>query len=239
VIDHYQTLSLAAMFMIGLLGSGHCIGMCGGIATGLGFGVQRRNHIPLVIGYNLGRVSSYTLAGALVATLGYWASSYLYLGLVLRILAGIILILMGLYLADWWRILVKLEKAGLFIWRYIQPFGKRLMPVTHTRQAFLLGMLWGWLPCGLVYAALAYAATATSTAEGAFMMAAFGLGTTPSMVLGGVFSSSIKVFLQARMIRRAMGVVLIFFGALMLLVTASHMEHNSSANTLMHQHHKH
>ena len=146
--------------------------------------------------------------------------------------------LMGLYLADWWRVLVKLEKAGLFIWQYIQPFGQRLMPVIHIRQAFVLGMLWGWLPCGLVYTALAYAATTTSTAEGALMMVSFGLGTTPAMILGGVFSGSVKAFLQARMIRQVMGVALMVFGALTLWLSLSHVAHNGSTDTLMHQHHK-
>jgi len=225
------------MAAIGLLGSGHCVGMCGGIATGLGFAARGRSGLPLVLGYNLGRILSYTVAGALVASLGYWGSRYLALGPLLRMLAGVILILMGLYLVGWWRALAYLERAGARLWRHIQPLGKGLLPVTSFPHALGLGVVWGWLPCGLVYTALAYAATAGSAGEGALLMAAFGLGTAPAMVAGGVFSGTLKRVLQARPLRMAMAAMMIGFGVWTLVGGISHRHADPAAGAAMESHH--
>lgn len=229
--EQAQTLSLAAMFMIGLLGSGHCVGMCGGIASALGFATRGRRGVLLVCGYNLGRIASYSMAGALAALAGYWGSSYLSLGPALRIAAGVILILMGLYLAGWWRVLVHLEKTGARLWRHIQPLGKKVMPVNSLAKALALGMVWGWLPCGLVYTALVYAATSGSAVDGTAMMAAFGLGTAPAMIAGGVFSRSLAGFLQARPVRLLMALAMIVFGLWTLASVAAHWQHGSSVET--------
>jgi sulfite exporter TauE/SafE len=216
-------MSLVAMFVIGLLGSGHCVGMCGGIATGLGFAAQGKRSLPLIAGYNLGRVASYAAAGLLVASLGYWGSAYLALGPVLRILAGIILVFMGFYLAGWWSLLRYLEKAGSNLWRVIQPLGKKLMPVTSFGHALALGAVWGWLPCGLVYTALAYAATATNPVGGAAMMMAFGLGTAPAMVAGSAFSDSLRRFMQNARVRNLLAVMMIAFGVWTLVGSINHI----------------
>lgn len=216
-----SVLPVLAMAGIGLLGAGHCVGMCGGIATGLGLASGDRA-TPLVLGYNLGRVLSYSVAGVIVAALGYWGREYLALGPVLRILAAVILILMGLYLADWWRALVYLERLGTRLWRWIQPLGRGLLPVRTFPRALMLGMVWGWLPCGLVYSALAYAATASSPWQGGMMMAAFGLGTAPAMVAGGLFSSRLRLLLQGKGLRRAMAVLMILFGVWTLASVVSH-----------------
>jgi len=172
--------------------------------------------------------------------LGYWGKSYLAAGPVLRILAGIILVLMGLYLADIWRALVVLEKAGSRLWRLIQPLGTRLLPVSSMAKAFGLGMVWGWLPCGLVYSALAYAAASANIVDGMLSMAAFGLGTAPAMVVGGVFSGSMKQFLQARLVRLVMALLMIGFGVWTLSSAMSHLQHASSSPGQQHhemQHH--
>lgn len=246
-----EPLSLLAMLVIGLLGSGHCVGMCGGIASGLGFASsgkvasaenvgsaeniasERTRGPQLVLGYNLGRILSYGLAGVLVASLGYWGREFLALGPVLRILAGVILVLMGLYLAGWWNILVYLERAGAGLWRRLQPLGRPLLPVRGVGQAVLLGMLWGWLPCGLVYTALAYAATAQSPAQGGLMMVFFGLGTAPAMVAGGLFSARIRQLLQGRHLRQLMALAMIAFGVWTLASVAIHSGHDgaNSGNT--------
>ena len=241
MIDATQPLSLLALFLIGLAGSGHCVGMCGGIATGLGLATEGKRSWPLVAGYNLGRVASYALAGALVATLGYWGKSYLAAGPALRIAAGVILILMGLYLADVWRALVVLEKAGAGLWKIIQPLGTALMPVRTLPRALALGMVWGWLPCGLVYSALAYSAASASPAYGALMMVAFGAGTAPAMLVGGLFSGAMKRFLQARPVRLLMAVLMVVFGLWTLYSGVAHMNHTSSPQSggegMEHHHH--
>ena len=238
MVDQYQSASLLAMFMIGLVGSGHCVGMCGGITTALGLAAESRRSVPLVVGYNLGRVLSYALAGAIVATLGRWGESVLALGPVLRIAAGVILVLMGLYLADWWKLLVKLEKLGAHVWTRLQPLSTRWLPITSLPRAIAVGAVWGWLPCGLVYTALVYAATSAETLDGALMMFAFGLGTAPAMLAGGLFSGAMKGFMQARPVRVMMALLLIGFGTWTTASGISHWQHAAGTeNGGNHQHH--
>ena len=176
---------LSMMFMVGLLGAGHCIGMCGGIVTALGANASKPT---LLVGYNIGRILSYSLAGALagafsLAAVGVGGNS-LELLPIMRTLAALLLILMGLYIADWWRVLVGLERVGQVIWQRIQPMAIRLGKPDRLTKAIGVGMLWGWLPCGLVYSALGQALASGSPAKGAALMAAFGLGTLPAMLAG-------------------------------------------------------
>jgi uncharacterized protein len=226
--DPTQPLSLLAMLVIGFLGSGHCVGMCGGIATGLGFASTGKRSSILVLGYNLGRISSYAVAGALVALVGFWGTNYLGLGPWLRLLSGVILLLMAVYLSGWWRSLLWLEKLGGRLWQQIQPLGRRLMPVTHVGRAYGLGLVWGWLPCGLVYSALAYAATAPNSVEGGMMMAAFGLGTAPSMIAGGAFSNAVKRFFQGKTCRLIMALLMMAFGMGTIYSAGTHISVMSS-----------
>ena len=242
MIDQYQVVSIAAMFMIGLMGSGHCVGMCGGIATALGLASRSSKNWQLVVGYNLGRISSYALAGAIVASLGQWGTSVLAFGPQLRVVAGVILVLMGLYLADWWRVLTKLETLGSGLWRKIQPLGNKFLPVKSTAHALVVGAVWGWLPCGLVYTALVYAATSANTIDGALMMAAFGLGTAPAMLAGGMFSGGMKKFLQTGTVRMLMAALMIIFGVWTAVTGFTHMSHmepsdSAADSSIEHQHH--
>jgi sulfite exporter TauE/SafE len=235
-------LGLLAMASIGLAGSGHCIGMCGGIASALGLAANPRSGTLLVVGYNLGRILSYAIAGALVAMLGYWGSGFLSIGPWLRIFAGILLVLMGFYVAGWWQALTLLEKGGAKLWNKIQPLGNRLLPVKGFTHAVALGMVWGWLPCGLVYTALAYAATSAEPLRGAMMMMAFGVGTAPLMILGGLLSEQVKKLFQARWMRVFMAVCLVLFGAWTLINATSHlghMAHKSSQEAPPHSLHSH
>jgi hypothetical protein len=211
------------MAAIGLAGAGHCAGMCGGIATALGMASGGRQKPVLALAYNLGRIASYSIAGGLAATLGYWGREYLALGPLLRVFAGIILIFMGLYLADWWRGILIFEKAGVHLWRLLQPLSNRLLPVRTMPGAVLVGCVWGWLPCGLVYTALAYAAVAGSPLEGALRMTAFGLGTLPAMLLATAFSGAFARRLQDRRLRRVMALLMITFGISTLAGPVMHL----------------
>ena len=211
---------LSLMFGIGLLGAGHCIGMCGGIASALGFAgptAEGKGSWALIWAYSLGRIFSYACAGGLVASLGYASSSYLALGPVLRGIAGVLLISMGLYLAGWWRGLIWLEKGGNVLWRRLQPLSKGLLPVRSVYGAVSLGLLWGWLPCGLVYSALAYTATAATPLTGMVQMAAFGLGTMPAIVLGGLSMNKFAHLLQSKNLRSVFAILLIAYGFWTLL----------------------
>ena len=206
-------------FGLGLLGGAHCMGMCGGIMAALSFAMpslSSRQRWLVLLSYNSGRILSYVfiavIASLFVKKLGAGQGVWL-----IRTLAGALLILMGLYLADWWRGLSYLERAGSYLWRYIQPLGKRFMPVKNVYQAFALGTIWGWLPCGLIYSALAYA-TAESVGhtqpslQAAMIMLAFGLGTLPAVLAGGWFSQTLKHWLQKRKIRLGFALLIIVFG---------------------------
>lgn len=214
---------IAPMFLIGLLGAGHCAGMCGGIVAALGFATDsNQSRWPIILTYNLGRISSYGLMGALVGLLGQFGDQFLSLGPWLRAIAGLLLILMGFYLADWWKVLTVLERGGQLLWKRLQPLGKGLFKVHSVGRGFLYGMLWGWLPCGLVYSALAFAGASASPGTGSLAMMAFGLGTLPAMLVGGIFSAQLRSFLQGRWLRVAMAMVLIVFGSWTLWSAMSH-----------------
>lgn len=202
-------MTLASVFVVGLLGGGHCLGMCGGIVGALALAPGAGPRWQRLALYNGGRLAGYSLLG-LVAGLagsgfaGLWDSG-------LRLLAGALLVLMGLYLAGWWRALVWLERGGALLWRRIQPLGRRLLPLRSVWQALPLGFLWGFLPCGLVYTALAYAAAQGSAPLGGLTMLAFGLGTLPAVVLGGLLADQLRGWLARGRIPSAL--LLITFGA--------------------------
>ncbi|MCV6603968.1 MAG: sulfite exporter TauE/SafE family protein, partial [Porticoccaceae bacterium] len=175
-------------------------------------------------GYNLGRVVSYSAAGALVGFLGMLSRQlHSDMMVLLRTVAALLLVMMALYLADWWRGLVRLEKLGTRFWQLLQPLGKRLMPVRTPGRALLLGMVWGWLPCGLVYSALALAATAANPVASALGMAIFGLCTIPAMLAGGIFSDQVRAWLQNRTWRTLMALLLLGFAAWVFWTGAGHV----------------
>src|SRR5690606_30210685 len=161
----------------------HCFGMCGGITAALAFFIgpsHKKNWILLA--YNLGRIFSYAVIAFVAGVLGQ-----LFFNLtgaatvvpVLRTIAAVMVVLMRVYVAGWWNILVRLEKVGAKVWAVIQPFGQRFMPINSISSGFVVGIVWGWLPCGLVYSALAYALTFAEPTVSFVMMLAFGLGTLP------------------------------------------------------------
>lgn len=216
-----------AAFMIGFLGGGHCIGMCGGVMAALSFAIPADQPVKrwrVLLSYNIGRIFSYVLIGALAGGIGFQLSSGHGLS-ILRIIAGILLIAMGLYLANWWRGLSYLESLGGVLWRRLQPLGKSLMPVKSSRSALMLGMLWGWLPCGLVYTALAYGLARASMAESAGVMLAFGLGTLPAVLASGVFAERIKHLMQLQRFRITMALLIMAFGVWTLWGTYQHTQH--------------
>ncbi len=228
--------SLLAAFGIGLFSSAHCIGMCGGIVGALSFGLpphirnDRRRLIPYILLYNLGRIFSYALAGALLAGAGgelLYRISPQYGHLVLQWFAALVMIAIGLYLAGWFPRLALIESLGRPLWRYLEPLGQRLLPVRTPQQALLFGMVWGWLPCGLVYGALVYSMSAGSALHGALFMALFGLGTLPAVATAGILTSRVAHLARMPRARRAAGILIILLGALgpLLTLTGSGMDH--------------
>nr|WP_286086850.1 sulfite exporter TauE/SafE family protein [Halomonas sp. S3-1-1] len=207
---------LLAAWVFGLLGGAHCIGMCGGIMSALAFAVPPSMRRParmagLLLGYNLGRIASYMLAGALAAALGTLITLAPATRVVLEAFAAVMLILMALYIANWWKGLLTLEGLGRKLWRVIEPLGRRLMPVVHLPQAVALGALWGWLPCGLVYSMLAWSMATAAPAQGALLMGAFGLGTLPALLATGLAAQALSGLIRHPATRTLAAVVIIGF----------------------------
>jgi len=210
--------SLTAALLAGILGSAHCLGMCAGI-SGL-FAMHAsvaglRRQLPMALTYNAGRLASYAALGMLVAALGGQAVGMLpALARPVRFAAGLVIVLIGLQIAFDLRALAGLERAGAALWKRVAPLSRRLLPVTNLPRAAGLGLLWGLLPCGLVYSVLLVAATAASPAEGALIMLAFGAGTTPAMLLSGLGAARLAQLMQQKRIRAGAGLLIVLLGIL-------------------------
>lgn len=205
---------LISALVLGLLGGGHCLGMCGGLMGALTFAIppeQRSRRLRLLIAYNLGRILSYAVAGLLLGLAG-WAVAESPLAQGLRVMAGLLLIAMGLYLAGWWSGLTRVEAGGRWLWRYLQPLAGRLLPVQSMPRALLLGTIWGWLPCGLVYSTLLWAASQGTPLHSAALMLAFGLGTWPVLLATGLAAERLTALLRRRGVRLTGGLLVILFG---------------------------
>lgn len=205
---------LLSALVLGLLGGGHCIGMCGGLMGALTLAIpaeQRQRRLGLLLAYNLGRIASYGLAGLLIGAAG-WALASGPAATALRLLAGLLLIAMGLYLAGWWSGLTRIEGIGRLLWRRLEPLARRLLPVRNAPRALLLGALWGWLPCGLVYSTLLWAASQGDALDSALLMLAFGLGTLPVLLATGLAAERLTALLRRRGVRIAGGLLVILFG---------------------------
>jgi sulfite exporter TauE/SafE len=207
---------IIAVFLVGLLGGVHCLGMCGSI-VGI-FTTQLPKHRarwPFHLAYSIGRIASYTVAGALVGTVGR-------AGLLMRdavpvqhllfALSSLMLMLLGMYLAGLWSAVRRLENLGSGLWKRLQPYTTKLLPVNTVPRALALGGLWGWLPCGLVYSVLVTSLASGSTAQGALIMAAFGLGTLPNLLAIGLFWERCRQWVQSPSVRLVAGLVVMGFG---------------------------
>jgi sulfite exporter TauE/SafE len=208
--------SIIAVFFVGLLGGVHCLGMCGSIIGILTAQLPKEGaRWPFHLAYNSGRIASYTLAGLLVGAIGQ-------AGMLLRdvvpvqhllfALSSLMLIALGLYLAGIWSMVRRIEQAGSMLWQRIQPLTRLLFPITTPAQALLLGTLWGWLPCGLVYSVLVTALASGHAQSGALIMLAFGLGTLPNLLTIGLFWERCRHWVQSPRVRLFAGLIVIAFG---------------------------
>jgi len=228
--------SLTAAALLGLLGAGHCFAMCGGIVAALSFATPANApRWRLNLAYSTGRILSYGVFGGLAAALVTllpatgWPLA--------RTLAGLLLIAMGLYLADWWRGLLWLERGGSALWKVLKPLGDRFLPLDSPAKALVVGMVWGWLPCGLVYAALGYAAVQSDPVSGASVMLAFGVGTLPALLASGAFAAVLKTWLSRPRIRLLMALAYILFGLWTLAGAWSHVLFHEPQDQHHHHHH--
>lgn len=213
-----------AVFLIGLLGGTHCVSMCGGIVGALTVQVQtpagQRRQWPIHLSYNLGRIATYTAIGGLMGALGSVGMLYdgvLPVQLTLYVLANLMLVALGLYLTGFTRLLAPIERLGHHLWRRIQPASRRFLPARSVKQALPLGLLWGFIPCGLVYSVLATALVTGSAVRGAGLMLAFGLGTLPNLLLAGMLFKRFRDVTRNGKVRLASGLVVLGFGVFGLL----------------------
>ncbi|NEX18828.1 sulfite exporter TauE/SafE family protein [Thiorhodococcus mannitoliphagus] len=207
--------------LVGLLGGVHCLSMCGGLVSSLTLGLDaqiRRDPwrmLPYQLAYNLGRLAGYLVGGALVGGLGAMLlqlDSLQILQRLLYVLAGAVMVLLGLYLAGWWRALAVVERQGLRLWRRLEPVARRLLPVRSWRQALVMGFIWAWIPCGLVYSVLLTAVATASPLDGAIVMLMFGLGTLPNLLGIAMLAGAAARIAERAWARQLAGVLVMGFG---------------------------
>lgn len=235
-----MNLDFLSAFIIGMLGSGHCLAMCGGITTMLTSAINKPRQVsqhgdiavttetstpvkksfqPLIMFYHLGRISSYSLIGAIVGFTGAITAKNIGLPITgLRLIAAIFLIFLGLYLGQWLMWLNRIEALGKHLWKFISPLAKHVLPVNSKSKAFGLGALWGWLPCGLVYSMLTWSLASGDIITGAAIMLFFGLGTLPALLALSFSVSSIKNLLVKPTLKKTMAIMLICYGIYSFIV---------------------
>ena len=229
-------LNALAAFMLGLMGSPHCLGMCGAISALSSVSSQPRRGSStwlLPLGFQLGRISSYALIGAIGGGVAaVMAGEFMIVGKSLRVLASVLLIVVAVSLAGWWKGSTIIEAGGAKLWRRLQPLVKRLLPADRLPKALALGGLWGFLPCGLIYSSLAWASTSASAAQSAWLMFCFGLGTLPSMLAVSAAHRSALAWLKRPWIRNLVAVSMIAWA----LYSAStlFMPHGGASHEGMH-----
>jgi sulfite exporter TauE/SafE len=231
-----DALALLPFFVAGLVGSVHCVGMCGGIVGAFSVAAPRRAfpvavvaaHAPAmaldgagrVLAYNAGRIGSYMAAGALAGGLlggVRQLAGAAPLQLAAYWLANLMLVALGLYLMNAWQGLARLESLGKLLWSRLQPLTRHLLPIDHPGKALALGALWGWLPCGMVYSMLMSAMLSGSASGGAAVMLAFGLGTLPALFTMGLFGNVLQAWTRRRPVRLGAGLLVLSFGLLGLV----------------------
>ena len=215
-----------AAMVIGFLGGGHCLAMCGGIVGAFSANIpihhrlSLRLKLPYLLCYNIGRIFSFCVAGALIGfSVQFFAlkSHLVFYGM--KIFAALILILLGLYIGRWFNGVVKLEVIGKLTWRYIAPCAKYFIPFKQPLSAFPFGIIWGWLPCGLVYSTLTWAAASADPISGAKIMLGFGLGTLPTMLSLGIFTQYLNQLLNHGVFRTIAAILILSYGVNMLAMS--------------------
>lgn len=198
------------------------MGMCGGVITSLSFGIPAgKQPTPFLLLYNIGRLFSYFVAGCIVGWLGSHLSSITEDSLTfLRLLSSLFIIATGFYIGKWWTGILVLERIGKPIWAQISKLNRFVMPINTYPKAISYGMIWGWLPCGLVYSTLTWSITAGSTIGGGLIMLCFGLGTLPAVLSLGSLSQHLANTLKTKMFKNIASIYLILWGLYVFSIEA-------------------
>jgi sulfite exporter TauE/SafE len=220
------TSSLATL-ALGFVGSAHCAVMCGGIISLSRVAHQKRRlpqanaserSVGMMVAQHVGRLASYATAGALAGGVGRLAIARWQV--LLELGAGLAMIGLGLLLCGLLPSFARIERIGAPLWRVLRPIGQRLVPFRTMWHALAFGVIWGWLPCGLVYSALSLAALSGTAHEGAIAMLAFGAGTLPAVVAVSAILSVARLF-RGPSVRVAAGAILALLGAIHLTFAAN------------------
>ena len=223
-----MSLSIFNAFIVGLFSTLHCLGMCGGIIGTLTMSLPesvRNNNLRLLSYtsvFNLGRLLSYTLAGAIAGAFGQTvmeAISPRYAHVLLQVFATLIMVGIGIHLAGWFPRFNVIEKIGTPLWQKLEPLAHKLLPVQKHSHAFLFGLVWGWLPCGLVYAALIWSTSSGDSMHGALFMLAFGAGTLIPVMTAGMLTGWMVRLSQIPNIKPIIGTLIIIMALLSLGIT--------------------
>ena len=235
-------ITLIISFNLGLFSSLHCVGMCGGFISTLMLATSNQNspehqnkvNLKNSFAYNFGRIISYSIAGLIMGLFGFAIAEVLSqynVYMALQVFASVILISIAFNIIGVFQFSKRLERVGMLVWQFIQPMGKRLLPVDSFSKAVLFGMLWGWLPCGMVYSALLFSITSGSAINGMLVMLFFGLGTLPTMISAGYLVDYLNKFKQQVPLR--------WFTAFILISIALVLPFSMQLFSSNHQSHKH
>ena len=228
-------------FSIGLLSVVHCLGMCSGIVGALSFSLpqeiqgNKQRLFPFILSYNLGRIFSYTFAGFLLGSISTELFAFIspqFGHKILQWFSAIILLIIGLHVSGWFPKLQTIESIGQPLWRKLEPLGRRMLPVKSLPQAFVFGVVWGWLPCGLVYSALIWASSAGNGTPltSATLMLLFGLGTLPTVLTAGILTNLLRRLTQQTNFRRFAGILLISLAIISPFYAIGPEHHNHNNN---------
>jgi len=219
-----SSLPLLTALIAGLAGGAHCFGMCGGMAGALGMRArtiskstaQASLHGSL---YHVGRICGYASIGAIGGTFGHsahWMLDLTRFESALRIAAGVLTVLVAIRILWRWNAFAPIERVGARLWQMLQPWARRASLNEHWLGSVLTGLLWGWLPCGLVYSMVLLTLTTGSAIEGATVMLAFGIGTLPAMASSTVLLGAWPRLTQRPWFRAGTGTLLLLFGVWMM-----------------------
>ena len=229
--------------MLGLLGSMHCVGMCGSIVGLMTHAAKQQrtaswlNYFKIPF-YHIGRILSYSLAGFMAASIGSTLIGSIGMDqakTIAQLLTGVFMLLLGLSLGGFFNGLALLDPIGHKLWKMLAPLAKRSFSLKNPFSALFAGAVWGWLPCGLVYTALMLTLPSQSPTQGALAMASFGIGTLPLLLVVGHLSGRAFSIAQHTFFRRTVGLILIGFAILTFTGLATGTSHHSSHQEIQHQ----
>lgn len=237
------TALLIAALLMGFFGSPHCLGMCGGLVTA--FGLSMKDISPakrraLVVTYHVGRLTSYAFLGLIAGIIGTTVLAPFMTGNnIPRILLGLVLAFVGVTMLGA-PFLNKLERFGMRFWQYLSPIRQKVFPLNTFPRALTAGLLWGFLPCGLVYGALLIAVVAHNPLSGAALMFVFGLGTVPMLVATHETVGWLRDKIGRFRLRQLNGAIMVISGlAVMFVPIAMTSMHGSHSHGGGHEHMDH